>query len=124
MRLDREKYRQDIRLFSPSEDPATPLLTERPAEKLADDSRFMLAAVQSNETQRSGIYEMWFSRVDGSIDADRFAVNVNPREGDLAQTPTSRHRDQPGPRAPSKSVTPTNTKPPPSKKLVSIRACC
>ena len=38
--------------------------------------------------ERSGIYEMWFNRIDGAIDADRFAVNVDAQEGNLAQTPT------------------------------------
>ncbi len=87
VRLDRDKYRQDIRIFAPSDDPATPLLIDDTAETLADDTRFMRASIGPNETQQSGIYEMWFSRTDGSIDADRFAVNVDPREGNLAQTP-------------------------------------
>jgi hypothetical protein len=88
VRLDRERYRQDIRFFSPSDDPTAPLATERAAEKQGDDSRFMKAAVAPDETVRSGIYEMWFNRVDGTIDTDRFAVNVDAREGDLEQTST------------------------------------
>ncbi len=87
VRLDRDKYRQDVRIFSPSDDPTAPLLIDRSAEQLTDDARFMRASILPGETQQSGIYEMWFSRTDGSIDSDRFAINVDPREGNLTQTP-------------------------------------
>ncbi len=89
VRLDREKYRQDVRIFVPSEDANEPIVIERPAEKEAGDTRFMLASIAPRETDRSGLYEMWLSRVDGTIEADRFAVNVDAQEGNLAQTPTS-----------------------------------
>ncbi len=88
VRLDREKYRQDVRIFAPSEDPGEPIVIERPAEKEADDARFMLASIAPRETDRSGVYEMWFNRVDGTVEADRFAINVDAQEGNLAQTPT------------------------------------
>lgn len=87
VRLDREKYRAEVRMFTPNEDANAPLLIERSAEKLPDDNRFLLAALRPQETWHSGIYEMWLNRVDGTLAADRFAVNVDPREGDLAQTP-------------------------------------
>ena len=40
-----------------------------------------VATIAPQETERAGIYEMWFHRVDGSIQADRFAVNVEPAKG-------------------------------------------
>ncbi|MHB8970382.1 MAG: BatA domain-containing protein [Pirellulaceae bacterium] len=83
-----EQFRQDVQIFLPTEDPAAPLMIERPAEQQATDARQFVAAITPQETQRSGIYEMWLHRVDGSIQADRFAVNVEGREGDLAQTAT------------------------------------
>ena len=45
-----------------------------------------MLSIREKETLRSGVYETWGNRVDGSIDAHRFAVNVDPREGDLKQT--------------------------------------
>ena len=88
MPFNGEQYRPDVRVFLPTEDPAAPLVIERPAGKLATDSRQFVATIAPQETDHAGIYEMWFSRVDGSIQADRFAVNVEAREGDLAQTST------------------------------------
>ncbi len=88
VRLDRERYRQDVKVFLPGNDPSAPILIERPAAKQAEDPRFMTASIGADETQRSGIYEMWFNRTDGAINADRFAVNIDAREGNLAQTPT------------------------------------
>jgi uncharacterized membrane protein len=83
-----EQYRPDVRVFLPTEDPTALMVIERPAGKLATDARQFVATLTPRETDRAGIYEMWFSRVDGSIQADRFAVNVEAREGDLAQAPT------------------------------------
>ncbi len=88
VRLDNEKFRQDIRIFAPGEDPSEPVLIERPAVKETNDARSLLASITPRETSRSGIYEMWFNRVDGAGEADRFAVNVDASEGNLAQTPT------------------------------------
>jgi hypothetical protein len=86
--INGEQFRQDVQIFLPTEDPAAPLMIERPAEKQATDARQFVASITPRETQRSGIYELWLHRVDGSIQADRFAVNVEGREGDLAQTTT------------------------------------
>lgn len=56
--------------------------------KETNDARSLLASITPRETSRSGIYEMCFNRVDGAGEADRFAVNVDASEGNLAQTPT------------------------------------
>jgi uncharacterized membrane protein len=86
--LNGEQYRADVRMFLPTEDPAVPTVIDRPAGKLATDARQLVAALTPQETDQAGIYEMWFHRVDGAPQADRFAVNVEPREGNLAQTAT------------------------------------
>ncbi len=83
-----------------------------------------VATIAPQETQRSGIYEMWFHRVDGSIQADRFAVNVEGREGDLAQTSAQDLVGQPGSRDASMWATPTNTNRRRLSRRDSIRACC
>lgn len=88
LRLDGEKYRRDVSVFAPAEDRGNRLMTEHVAEKVTDDSRVLWVEVEPRETMRSGIYELWLNRVDGSVDPNRFAVNVNSRESDLAQTPT------------------------------------
>src|SRR5690606_21642222 len=36
------------------------------------------------DTDRAGLYEAWLTRLDGTIEVQRFAVNVDPSEGDLA----------------------------------------
>ncbi len=89
VRLDGEKFRQDVRVFAPGDDPAEPLVIERSATKETNDARFMLASIPARQTDRSGVYEMWLNRIDGTVQADRFAVNVSPQEGDLAQPATA-----------------------------------
>ncbi|MHB0956155.1 MAG: BatA domain-containing protein [Pirellulaceae bacterium] len=86
--INGEQFRQDVQIFLPADDPAAPIMIDRPAEKQATDARQFLATITPQETLLSGIYEFWFHRVDGSIHADRYAVNVEGREGDLAQTPS------------------------------------
>ena len=88
VRFDGEQYRQDVKVFLPTEDPTAPIVVERPAEKQASDTRQFVASIRRSETAHSGVYEMWMNRVDGTIQADRFAVNVEPKEGDLAQIST------------------------------------
>jgi uncharacterized membrane protein len=85
--INGEQFRQDFQAFLPTEDPTAPLRVERSAEKQATDARQFVATIAAQETLLSGIYELWFHRVDGSLQADRLAVNVEGREGDLAQTP-------------------------------------
>jgi uncharacterized membrane protein len=87
--LSAEQYREDLRAFLPTEDPAAPLVIDRSARKPDEAARQFVAAILPRETQRSGIYEMWLRRVDGALQAARFAVNVDPREGDVAQVPVS-----------------------------------
>ncbi len=89
LRLDGETYRQDVKIFAPSRNPAAPVIRERPARKQATDSRVFVAELAADETERSGVYEMWLNQVDGTLDARRFAVNVDAREGDLGQTVTA-----------------------------------
>lgn len=42
------------------------------------------AEVLEGETERSGVYEAWPKSADGVANVRRFAINVNPDEGDLA----------------------------------------
>lgn len=87
--LNGDQFRPDVRVFLPTEDPAAPLRIARPAVQQAADSRQYVASIANQETERSGIYEMWLARIDGTLVADRFAVNVESREGDLVQSPAT-----------------------------------
>ncbi len=41
----------------------------------------------SDETDRPGIYEAWPKTIKGDIDLRRWALNVDPAEGDLTTVP-------------------------------------
>lgn len=88
LRLDGTTYREDVRLFSPEETPGHWTMGKRVARKPSEDSESLRLDIEPAETARSGIYETWFRHADGSFEADRFAVNVNARESNLAQTST------------------------------------
>jgi hypothetical protein len=88
LRWDSESYRQDVEILTPSSDPVAPLLIERSAEKPADEDQIYGTRIQSSETQVSGIYQVQARKVDGNVDTRRYAVNVDPQEGDLVQTGT------------------------------------
>ncbi|MFO7906750.1 MAG: hypothetical protein R6U98_29105, partial [Pirellulaceae bacterium] len=88
LRLDGETYRNDVSLFSPEETLGRWTMSTRVARKPTEDSESLKLEIEPAETARSGIYETWFRHTDGSFEADRFAVNVNPRESNLAQTST------------------------------------
>ena len=43
----------------------------------------------THSTERAGIYEAWANTLQGAIDVKRFALNVDPTEGDLRTIPSS-----------------------------------
>ena len=59
---------------------------------MAEKSPVMLASIgragdgSTGETNRSGLYEAWPIKADNLTEVRRFAVNVDPSEGDLALT--------------------------------------
>ena len=88
LRWDSDSYRQDVEILAPSGDPTVPLIIERSAEKRPDEDRILATGIQSAESQLSGIYQVQAHQVDGATDTRRYAVNVDPREGDLTQIAT------------------------------------
>lgn len=69
-------FRQTVRIFLP--DATEPLI----AQVMPKDERFVVSLEQ---TTRSGIYELEVPGADGSVQRVLCAVNVDPREGDLAR---------------------------------------
>jgi len=90
IQLEADKYRQDMQFIIPGETPEARLVIDRVAAKSPTNSLVMSAAIgrsslaEEGETDRSGIYEAWPVTTAGEADARRYALNVEPNEGDLA----------------------------------------
>jgi hypothetical protein len=90
VQLEADKYRQDMQFIIPGETPEARLVIDRVAAKSPTNSLVMDAAIgrsllaEEGETDRSGIYEAWPVTTAGEADVRRYALNVEPNEGDLA----------------------------------------
>jgi hypothetical protein len=72
---------------------------ERTAEPVSSDSPLMHAMLgnpnqASGETDRFGVYEAWTQTSEGKVDVQRFAVNVDPLEGEMAIVPPARLQEK------------------------------
>jgi hypothetical protein len=89
IRLEVDKFRQDLLFTTPGDAPETRTVVERSAVRAASDSPVMSAAIGQAlidgqiQTDRSGIYEAWPVTTGGQADVRRFALNVDPEGGDL-----------------------------------------
>jgi hypothetical protein len=89
VQLEVDKFRQDLQFIAPGETPETRTVIERAASRASSDSPIMSAAIGQTtvdgqvQTDRSGIYEAWPITTSGQADVRRFALNVEPEEGDL-----------------------------------------
>ena len=89
VQLEVDKFRQDMQFIAPGETPETRTVIERAATRAQSDSPVMAAAIGLGmvdgevQTDRSGIYEAWPVTTSGQADVRRFALNVDPEEGDL-----------------------------------------
>lgn len=94
LQLEADKFRKDVTFVVPGETPESRVLIDKPAVKPEEDSPVMNASLgraaednaRAGETDRSGVYEAWPIKTDGTLDIRRYAVNVEPNEGDLAIT--------------------------------------
>lgn len=90
VQLEADKYRQDMQFIIPGQTPEARLVIDRVAAKSPTNSLVMDAAIgrsslaEVGETDRSGIYEAWPVTTAGEADVRRYALNVEPNEGDLA----------------------------------------
>ena len=87
-----QDYDDTVKFFLPAEDQQQRPEQERKAIKPAVDSALLVASLgrPTPETQRpletaqSGIYDAIKTTVDGNVQASRFAINVEPSEGNLS----------------------------------------
>ncbi len=90
VQLEVDKFRQDLQFVAPGETPESRLVIERAAARPAPNSPVMAAAIGQTivdgegQTDRSGVYEAWPVTTGGDADVRRFALNVDPNEGDLS----------------------------------------
>lgn len=93
LRLDAEQYRNDVTFVVPTGDATGHVTIDRQAARPAESaSQVEVAIGQPNpllnrgETDLSGIYEAWAFAKTGLAEVHRYAVNVDPLEGNLAVT--------------------------------------
>ncbi|MEC9002518.1 MAG: BatA domain-containing protein [Planctomycetota bacterium] len=92
VQLAMQQYQETVKFLLPGEDQQQRAEQERKAIKPETDSALLVASLgrptpgtqRPQETGRSGIYDVLATSVDGNIKANRFAVNVEPAEGNLA----------------------------------------
>lgn len=90
--LESAKYRADLAFVVPGEKAGSRQMIERQAIApeagaatiVASLGRSPVAGKPRGETDRAGIYEAWPITTKGEIDLKRWALNVDPDEGDLS----------------------------------------
>ncbi len=91
VQLEAGKFRQDLQFVAPGDTPETKQVIDRVATRKEPNSPLMTAAIgqvtpdETGETDRSGIYEAWPVTNAGEPEVRRFALNVEPSEGDLSR---------------------------------------
>ena len=78
LKFDPSQYQKQVRFRTPTEDAAPTAAID--ATPTTEGS--LVASL--SETDNSGVYEARLTKNDGTIEARRYAVNVNPDEGNLA----------------------------------------
>lgn len=95
--LSAEEYRPQATIEMPTEDPEVDVTIEREASREEGTQETLnvgvgpgySGAVDVHETWLPGLYTLWARKSSGEWNAFRWALNVDPAEGDL-QTPTDR----------------------------------
>ncbi len=95
--LSAEKFRPEVKFITPSEKPTGRKPISLVAHKRTDEGRVQLTAslgrsraaaedgaARSGQTDAVGIYETWAMSAEGKPNVRRYAMNVEPEEGDLA----------------------------------------
>lgn len=92
--VEASQYRQELVFVTPDEAPQSRAVIERVGTRAAPEAPLIAAAIGGGssggiaggvgETDRSGIYEAWAVTLAGEADVRRYALNVDPAEGDLA----------------------------------------
>jgi hypothetical protein len=85
LELESTRYLPEVALIQPSAQSDVFLKSSLTAS--ASEGSPILAATigeHNGQTDRAGIYEAWTTTIQGASDVRRFALNVDPAEGDLA----------------------------------------
>lgn len=89
--LETSRFRPEVKFLVPGPRASSRIVIDRLATPAADATSFMVAIGQSptsttglGETGRAGYYEAWPTTLEGQVLPQRIALNVDPREGDLA----------------------------------------
>src|SRR5436190_13707560 len=92
LRLESSKYLPDVSFVVPAEKTGSRNRIEHNAAPAESGSTTLIASLGrkqlegrfASETGRPGIYEAWTKTTKGETDVRRWALNVDPDEGDLA----------------------------------------
>jgi hypothetical protein len=87
LELEATRYLPEVTVIEPSSQPDVTLKTTVAASPPASGSPLLVAdigAAGQGDTNRSGIYEAWTTTLQGQPDVRRWALNVDPSEGNLA----------------------------------------
>jgi len=93
LRLEATRYMPDVSFVAPGERAGSRQRIERQAmgetnatTLSASLGRTIVEGRPRGETDHAGIYEAWIKTTKGETEVRRWALNVDPDEGDLAQT--------------------------------------
>lgn len=99
--LDTRKYRKDLTFVKPGANADQPVILQRSAVTAEPDAVLATAVLGSGpdldartDTLRSGVYEAWPATLEGTLEARRFALNVDPQEGNLELASRTALRDR------------------------------
>ena len=92
VQLPMEEFQESVKFLLPAEDQQQRAEQQRKASKPETDSALLVASLgrptpetqRPRETGRSGIYDVLATTVDGTLQSRRYALNVDPAEGDMA----------------------------------------
>jgi hypothetical protein len=90
LELESTRFLPDITLVQPSSLGNQPVQTKLTAQSAGQGSPLLVATIGSEangrrngQTDRAGIYETWTTTLQGEPNVGRFALNVDPSEGNL-----------------------------------------
>jgi hypothetical protein len=96
LQLEATRYRSDLAFVIPGEKPGSRVKIETQAIAPETGAATLTASLGSGpsqspagQTERRGIYEAWPLTTKGDVDLRRWALNVDPDEGDLTPLPST-----------------------------------
>jgi hypothetical protein len=92
LQLESGNYRTDLSFVAPGEKPDSRQRIDRRAIQTDSNTATLVASLGRSavegrprgETDRAGIYEAWLTATKGDVELRRWALNVDPDEGNLA----------------------------------------